>query len=530
MRVPQSVVLLALSVCVAFPSAGAQTRTTTAPAVTAAQSRTLDSLRAVVNGAGTPAKRASAAIEWAEALRVAGQHDQVFPAHRRAVELAVEAADSTILAMAFHTMGIEYWRRRQYDSALVHLEHTRTLRTLIGDRPGLGRTLNSTGAAYYQLGIYEQALDAFTQAAELRREQHDSLGVARTLTNIGKTYHDWGQYERARAVFDEAVAIATKIDSQVPLGYALNSLAALNIDAGDLPKARAQLAQSIAAYDRASARFTPSDSASVWALNSETSAELLLHEGRAATALPLLDSLLAASERLQADDGIARASLLLGQAHGVLGDPVRARRYLASALDASRRVGTRMLTLEVLRHSAAFEESSSTPTAALPFLHAYQALRDTIFNQTAAKRIAVMEARAATERQLRENDRLRRRIGIGSTALLAAAALLALAAYYGRKVRAHAASVERANADLARANEELRTALVEVRTLKGLIPICAWCKKVRDDEGYWESVETYVAARSEASFSHGICSSCAATLEAADKTDPTHAPPADPHR
>lgn len=412
----------------------------------------------------------------------------------------------------------------------MHLEHTRTLRTLIGDRQGLGRTLNSIGAAYYQLGIYEQALDAFTQASELRREQHDSLGVARTLTNIGKTYHDWGQYDRARAVFDEAIAIATKIDSQVPLGYALNSLAALNIDAGDLPGARAQLAQSIAAYQRASARFTPSDSASVWSLNGETSATLLLREGRAAAALPLLDSLLAASERLQADDGIARSALLLGQAYHALGDQGRARRYLARALDASRRVGTRMLTLEVLRQSAALEESSSTPTAALPFLHGYQALRDTIFNQTAAKRIAVMEARAATERQLRENDQLRRRITIGSLALLAAAGLLAIAGYYGRKVRMHAASVEQANAQLAQANDELRTALVEVRTLKGLIPICAWCKKVRDDEGYWESVESYVSARSEASFSHGICSSCAATLVATEETDPTHAPPADPPR
>jgi hypothetical protein len=54
----------------------------------------------------------------------------------------------------------------------------------------------------------------------------------------------------------------------------------------------------------------------------------------------------------------------------------------------------------------------------------------------------------------------------------------------------------------------LRTALSEVRTLEGLIPICIHCKKVRDDQGFWEGVESYISSRSEARFSHGICADC----------------------
>ncbi len=60
--------------------------------------------------------------------------------------------------------------------------------------------------------------------------------------------------------------------------------------------------------------------------------------------------------------------------------------------------------------------------------------------------------------------------------------------------------------------ERLQNALNEVRTLKGLIPICASCKKVRTDEGYWEQIEKYVKDRSEAEFSHGICPECAEAL------------------
>ena len=56
---------------------------------------------------------------------------------------------------------------------------------------------------------------------------------------------------------------------------------------------------------------------------------------------------------------------------------------------------------------------------------------------------------------------------------------------------------------------QLQEALANVKTLTGLIPICASCKKIRDDEGYWTQVEVYVASRSSADFTHGICPDCA---------------------
>jgi hypothetical protein len=59
---------------------------------------------------------------------------------------------------------------------------------------------------------------------------------------------------------------------------------------------------------------------------------------------------------------------------------------------------------------------------------------------------------------------------------------------------------------------ELRDALAHVKTLSGLLPICANCKKIRDDKGYWHSVEVYVRDHSEADFSHGMCPDCAKEL------------------
>jgi hypothetical protein len=55
---------------------------------------------------------------------------------------------------------------------------------------------------------------------------------------------------------------------------------------------------------------------------------------------------------------------------------------------------------------------------------------------------------------------------------------------------------------------ELRTALGEVKTLHGLLPICAKCKNVRNDDGYWERIEGYLEDRSDAVFTHGMCPEC----------------------
>ena len=70
----------------------------------------------------------------------------------------------------------------------------------------------------------------------------------------------------------------------------------------------------------------------------------------------------------------------------------------------------------------------------------------------------------------------------------------------------------RHEAERERLVQELQEALGNVKTLRGLLPICASCKNVRDDQGYWSRIEIYLRAHSEAEFSHGICPACAKQL------------------
>ncbi len=71
--------------------------------------------------------------------------------------------------------------------------------------------------------------------------------------------------------------------------------------------------------------------------------------------------------------------------------------------------------------------------------------------------------------------------------------------------------VQAQRSQLADRVRDLEDALAQVRQLQGLLPICAWCKKIRRDGNYWQSVESYVADHSEARFSHGICPDCRET-------------------
>lgn len=76
----------------------------------------------------------------------------------------------------------------------------------------------------------------------------------------------------------------------------------------------------------------------------------------------------------------------------------------------------------------------------------------------------------------------------------------------------YARRMDAANKSLAETNSRLQEALDNVKTLSGLLPICAHCKKIRDDQGYWQQIEGYLREHTDADFTHGICPACAHEL------------------
>jgi len=79
--------------------------------------------------------------------------------------------------------------------------------------------------------------------------------------------------------------------------------------------------------------------------------------------------------------------------------------------------------------------------------------------------------------------------------------------------------LKKAGARLHIQNRNLEKALSEIKSLRGILPICAGCKRIRDDAGYWQQVEQYVQEHSEAEFSHSICPDCMKKLYPGYQTD-----------
>ncbi len=83
---------------------------------------------------------------------------------------------------------------------------------------------------------------------------------------------------------------------------------------------------------------------------------------------------------------------------------------------------------------------------------------------------------------------------------------------YRRAMGLLVGQISRQRDELEKSGEDLLNALNQVKKLSGLLPICSSCKKIRDDRGYWNQLESYIENHSEAEFSHGICPECAKRL------------------
>ena len=477
-----------------------------------------------VEGGGAKSAAARDAYRAAAALADRRQSDSALVAYGRAVEVSRQKLDSVTLADALYRQGFLHWSRGQYEQAIPLLDSARAIRMVIGDDAELARVVNTLGASHYQLGLYEPAINAFEVALRLRRKGTDTAGLVRTLSNIGKTYHDWEQLGDAHRILTEAITVAGTDPARgsargSALGYALNSRALVNIDLKKYAEAREDVASSRAAYARFRVLDPKADTVDSWELNVLADGLLALREKRLREALTLLETVRASAVKRGSVRAESRALLYLGDAHQELGETGRARSAYETALGISSRANQRTLMLASLNRLASMEEAAGNTAAALKLLREYNALWNVIFDQDAMLRINSREARQATDAALRENQRqqlvIERQSVTMRLALVIIALVIALLVLFARftaRERSRARALAQANRDLSVLNDELRAALNDVKTLSGLIPICANCKRIRDDQGYWSQVEAYLEERSDATFSHSICQSCGPTL------------------
>lgn len=203
--------------------------------------------------------------------------------------------------------------------------------------------------------------------------------------------------------------------------------------------------------------------------------------------------------------------------------------HLRKSLDLSRSINLREWTKDTYNHLAETHSLVGNHAQAYNYQEKFITLKDSLFNETTSRNIADMRIKYETAKKEKENAILRKEKEVQEAMLsknrtitvLISLMLLVVLVSFGFVYRANAKNkeinrlLEQSNQEITRQrdaleekNAELEQAIQKVQTLRGLLPICAHCKKIRDDEGYWQEVDSYITHHSEAVFSRGICPDC----------------------
>ena len=432
--------------------------------------RAMDLARSALDGArqlGLALEEAEALHNVAVAYRALGVFDFASDAARESAEGFARAGNAHGEAQAYNTLGLIALDRAEYDRALEYHLRALAIRERAGDREGLGYSYNNIGNIYRATGNYEKALEYHRQGLAIKIQLGNKPSEAFSHHNIGRVYQDMGDSPRALESYRKGLALREALGDRYGVAASLNSIG--QVEEASNPRA------ALATYERAlGIRRAMGD----WRGEAETFNNI-------------------------------------GHVYRRLGDTSRAMDALTRALAVTEKREAPVTRVATLKHLSETEDAAGNARAALAWFREYVALKDTLFNQESLERTARLQAAHESERReaqitiLEQEGQLAEaalnREAVVRWALIAVLALvvLSLATLYAR-FRFKQQSEARLRSQAA----ALAEALDRARTLRGLLPICASCKKIRDDNGYWTQVEAYVRAHSEAEFTHSLCPDC----------------------
>ncbi|HUE88772.1 MAG TPA: tetratricopeptide repeat protein, partial [Vicinamibacterales bacterium] len=375
-------------------------------------------------------------------------------------------------AQAHNILGIVENSRDEPAAGLRHSLEELEIFQKIGDRRGLSQSLNNVGNSYRRLGDYAKALEYHQQSLAIKLELGDRDGAGYSHHNIGEALEDQGLHKQALQSYTRAEAEWRAVGNRRALAAAIKS------------------------------------------------------QGVALEALGLLEQSL---RRLQASldmrrdppnpHGEAETLLSLGRVQLRLGRYGQAVTSYSRALDLAEKLDQTTLIADALAGLATAEAASGNVLAASGLLEKQiallQRMRDQERSRVRSEMQATLDAHESERRAeqleqeavLRE-ETLRRGTAERNMAIIAAALLLvtALIAAYGFSMK------RQSEQRLRRQAGALELALAQVKTLRGMLPLCAWChRKARDDQGRWTDFETFVQEHTDAVVTHTICPDCQET-------------------
>ena len=394
---------------------------------------------------------------------------------KESLDLSVKINNKDRIAKAHSTLGITYTFMGLYSQALEeHLESLRIREEMSLETASI-QSLNNIGVLYHHMEQYEKAIYYYQQIMQRLAHNPDAKRLIQTKLNIGYSEFRLGRLDAALKQHEEALALINQHPSKAFLAYAGLNLGMTYAELRQFGKARHFLQAALGEYDKQDQKHG----------------------------------------RTQVLNALARLHMLSGDSGRAVS---RAKEAAALAAKINAR---NELAVSYKLISDAFEKGDEVAES-YRYYKLYVATKDTIYTQQESNRIADLNTNIITLKKDNEIESLKKERVISSlklekgrftTFLLLLSlgfmvTIILILIAYNKKIRQNRKKLEAANTELGRLNTELLDKINEIRTLSGLLPICAQCKKIRNDEGYWQQLEGYISQHSAATFTHGICPHC----------------------
>lgn len=429
---------------------------------------------------------------------------------QKAVAAAREARDVRGEAEALNYVAYGFRGQSLLDQARQNGLESVRLYVSAGDAWGESQGYNTLGLIEADAGRYPEALEYHLKALAIRERTGDKEGLAYTNNNLGNVHRNMGELDKALARHQQGLALKIELGLKASEAFSHQNIGLVLFERKDYPGALAAYRRALAIREELGDRRGMGVS-----LNAIGQVEALTDP---AAARATYQRALALRRETGDERGEMATELNFGSLHRRMNDLPAAIAAYNRALAIGARIDAPLLQSNALKALSEAEAARGDFQAAYRHQLQQQEVRDRMFSVESSARFQRLQIANEAERRERQiqlletegqlrNAELARvrttRTALGVTSVLVIISLALLYARYRLKKESEARF--RAQA------ESLSEALDRVHTLKGMLPICAWCKKIRDDQGYWTQVEAYVSTRSAAEFTHSICPSCADT-------------------
>ena len=435
------------------------------------------------------------------------------------IALAVKEGDKPKEAAFLSSAAFSCTQTGDFSMAVEYGKRALVLGTELGDKDRIARAHNILGITYTFIGAYSKALEEGFEALRLREEMGQPGPISQSLNLIGVIYHHSEQYEKAIEYFNQVLKRTDSRSDPKRFILAKHNLGFSQYKLGRLPESLRNHQEGLA-FAR---EFQETTHIAYSYLNLGLTYSGLKQFDKASEYLALARS---GYGKLGQRHGLVQVLRAMAQLHLLSGEPLRGIPIAKEGVELAQQINARdelKLCYELISemYGAAGNQAES-----YHYFKLAAQTKDSIYSAVESHKMAEASMKLVTLKKDNEIEVLRKEQVISglkiekqryslailiSSTLFLVAFLLVLGAY-SKKVRQHRTSLERANGELARINRELQDQMNEVKMLSGLLPICAHCKKIRDDAGYWTQLEGYISNHSEATFSHGICPDCVEEL------------------